>query len=177
MRRHDFRWLIVFSANLLLAWLIGLANHYLAGVNVYLYAGGLFVTFAALRLDLRHGFTSTILTGLAVDALAPVPYGTSMILFGFVHALLYYGRQRFPREEVVFAVFVALVTNLFLFLALSFLLVGRHAHPGTAWLRLVVDLIFSQIAVGLLTPWFTALQVRAFELVHLHPETGRRLAA
>jgi hypothetical protein len=176
MRQHDYRWLVVFGCNLLLIWLVGLANHYLASANVTLYAGGLLVTFAALRLDLRHGFTSTILTGLAVDALAPVPFGTTMALFGLVHAVLFYGRQRFPREEVVFAIVVALFSNLFLFLAFSFLLVGRNPHPGGAWVRLFADLVASQLAVGLVTAWFTAAQVRAFELIRLNPETGRRVA-
>lgn len=184
MRNHDFRWLVVFAANLLLGWLTGIANDFLGSFSFlwidhcsfHLYLGGLLVTFAALRLDLRHGFTSTLLTGLAVDATMPVPFGTSLFLFGLVHAVLFYGRKRFPREEVVFAVVVALLANLFLFLALSFLLVGRHVHPGAAWLRLFGDLFASQLAIVLVTPWFTALQARAFALVRLHPETGRPFA-
>ena len=97
MKNNDYRWLIVFACNLLLVWLVGVANHYLAGISflwidyctVHLYLGGLLVTFAALRLDLLHGFTSTFLTGLAVDSIAPVPFGTSLALFGLVHAVLY----------------------------------------------------------------------------------------
>jgi len=177
MRQHDYRWLLVFGGNLLLLWLAGLANHYLAAANLHLYVGGLLVTFAALRLDLKHGFTSTVLTAFAADALAPVPYGTSLVLLGLVHAVLYYGRQRFPREEVVFAIFVTLVSNLFLFLALSFLLVGRNPHPAAAWMRLFADLVFSQVVLGLATSWFMALQEHAFALLRLHPETGRRVAA
>jgi rod shape-determining protein MreD len=177
MRHRDYRWLVSFGSNLLLIWLVGLANHYLAPGHVYLYAGGLLVTFAALRLDLRNGLTSTLLTGLAVDSLAPVPFGTSLALFGLVHAIIYTGRQRFPREEMVFGLVVALLANLFLFLALSFVLVGRNPHPGGAWLRLFADLLVSQLALGVATPWFLSLQARAFELVRLHPETGRRLAS
>lgn len=184
MRQYDYRWLVVFGCNLLLVWLVGLANHNLGKFSflwidycsVHLYLGGLLVTFAALRLDLRQGFAATLLTGLAVDSVAPVPFGTSMVLFGLVHAVLFSGRQRFPREEVVFATVVALLSNLFLFLALSFLLVGRNLHPGGAWMRLFADLLASQLAVGLATPWFIAVQVRAFELVRLNPETGRRIA-
>jgi rod shape-determining protein MreD len=184
MRQYDYRWLVIFACNLLLVWLVGLANHSVADFSFlwidycsfHLYLGGLLVTFAALRLDLGQGFAATLLTGLAVDATVPVPFGTSMILFGIVHAVLFYGRRRFPREEVVFAVVVTLFSNLFLFLALSFLLVGRNPQPAGAWLRLFSDLLASQLAVGLATPWFTALQVRAFALVKLNPETGRRIA-
>ena len=175
MRRRDPRWFLVFLANLLLIWLVGLANHLLAPYNVSLYAGGLLVTFASLRLDLRHGFIAMLLTALAVDALTPVPFGISLLLFGLVQAVLVYGRQRFPREEPVFATVVALLSNLFLFLCVSFILIGHQPHPGEAWLRLFADLLLSQLVLVLITPWFMALQVRAHELVRIHPETGRQV--
>jgi rod shape-determining protein MreD len=173
MRRYDPRWLIVTLANLLLWWLTGLFNHYIAGFAVHLYLGGLLVTYGALRLDPRSGLTATLLTGLLVDALEPVPFGTSLILFSLVHATVLYGRHRFPREGAVFAMVVALLANLFLVIALSFLLVGAGPRPASAWLRIFVDLLFSQGAILVITPWFIALQDRAMELAEIHPETGR----
>ena len=94
---------------------------------------------------------------------------------GVVHATLVYGRQRLPREGAIFGTIAALFSNLFLFIALSFLLVGANPRPGEAWLRLFVDLIASQIVIVIITPWFLALQSRAMELAQIHPETGRRL--
>jgi len=176
MRKYDPRWLIVFGANLLLWWLVGLANNYLANSAVHLYVGGLFVVYSALRLDRRHGLTAIVLTGLLIDAAQPVPYGTSMLLLGLVHATLLYGRQRFPREGAVFGIVVALLANLFLVIALSFLLIGASPRPGAAWLRVFVDLLASQFFLVLITPWFLALQDRAMELVAIHPETGRRVS-
>jgi cell shape-determining protein MreD len=171
MRRYDPRWLIVFAANLLLCWLVGLLNDLLAPGAVHVYIGGLFVVYSALRLDRKHGLIAVVLTGLLVDATAPVPYGTSMLLFGLVHATLLYGRQRFPREGAVFG-----IANLFLVIALSFLLVGANPRPGAAWLRIFADLIASQLALLVITPWFLALQDRAMELASIHPETGRRVS-
>ncbi len=176
MRKYDPRWLIVAGANLLLWWLVGLANNYLAGSAVHLYVGGLFVVYASLRLDRKHGLIAILLTGLLVDAVEPVPFGTSMVLLGLVHATLLYGRQRFPREGAVFGSVVALFANLFLVIALSFLLVGGNPRPGAAWLRLFADLIASQLFLLVITPWFLALQDRAMELVAIHPETGRRVS-
>lgn len=185
MVRYDYRWLVVFGCNLLLLWLVGLANHYLAHFSflwfehctVSLYLGGLLVTYAALRLDSRHGWISTVLTGLAADALTALPFGTSVVLFSLVHATLLHGRQRFPREELVFALVVALLSNLFLFIAISFLLVGANPRPGAAWLRLLFDLLASQFALVLLTTWFMSLQNRIFVFLRQHPETGRRVAS
>jgi rod shape-determining protein MreD len=175
MRRFDPRWLIVFLANLLLWWLVGLANNYLASFSVHLYLGGLFIVYASLRLDWKHGFIALVLTGLMYDAVEPVPFGTSMVLFALVHATLLYGRQRFPREGVVFGIVVALLANLFLIIALSFLLIGANPRPGDAWLRIFVDLLASQLVIVLITPWFLELQTQAMELAQIHPETGRRL--
>lgn len=176
MRRYDPRWLIVFAANLLLWWLVGLLNDLLAPSAVHVYVGGLFVVYSALRLDRKHGLIAVVLTGLLVDAAQPLPYGTSMLLFGLVHATLLYGRQRFPREGAIFGIVIALFANLFLVIALSFLLVGANPRPGAAWLRIFVDLLASQFALLLITPWFLALQDRAMELVSIHPETGRRVS-
>ena len=175
MRRHDPRWLIVFLANVLLWWLVGLANNHLSTSSIHFYVGGLFVVYSALRLDHKHGLIAMVLTGLLVDAAEPVPYGTSMLLLGLVHATLVYGRRRFPREGAVFGIVVALLCNLFLVIVLSFLLVGTNPRPGSAWLRIFVDLLASQLLIAAITPWFLSLQDRAMELVSIHPETGRRL--
>jgi hypothetical protein len=173
MRRYDPRWLIVTLANLVLWWLNGLLNHYVAGLAVHFYLGGLLVAYAALRLDPRSGLTATVLTALFVDSLEPVPFGTSLFLFSLVHGMLLYGRHRFPREGAVFGVVVALLANLFLVIALSFLLVGANPSPASAWLRIFADLLFSQLAILVVAPWFIALQDRAMELAEIHPETGR----
>lgn len=175
LHKYDPRWLIVFLANLLLWWLVSLANNYLATSAVHFYVGGLFVVYSALRLDHRNGLIAIVLTGLMIDATGPVPYGTSMLLLGFVHATLLYGRRRFPREGALFGIVVALFANLFLIIALSFLLVGANPRPGSAWLRIFVDLLASQLLLAILTPWFLALQDRAMNLVSIHPETGRRV--
>ena len=175
MRKYDPRWLIVFLANLLLWWLVGMLNHFLADASLHCYIGGLFVVYSSLRLDYRHGLVAVLMTGLMIDAAAPVPYGTSMLLLGLVHATLIYGRRRFPREGALFGIVVALFANLFLFIFLSFLLAGANPRPGSAWLRLFVDLLASQLLIAAVTPWFLALQDRAMELVAVHPETGRRL--
>jgi hypothetical protein len=175
MRSYDPRWLIVLLANLLLLWLVGTANDWIANTSIHLYLGGLFVTYASLQVDRRQGFIAIVLTGLMFDALEPVPFGTSVLLFGLVHATLVYSRQRLPREGAIFGTIVALFANLFLYIALSFLLVGANPRPGEAWLRLFVDLLASQVVILVITPWFLALQSRTMELAQIHPETGRRL--
>lgn len=172
----DRRWLILFLANLLLAWLVSLVNHAIAPVSVHLYLGGLFVAFAALRLDAKNGGLCTLLTAFACDATSAAPFGSSLVLFGLAHATVLAVRQGFPRNESVFATVVTLLLNLFLFLGFSFVLVGANPRPADAWFRLFADLVASQFALVLITPWFFALQSRALALARLDPETGRRIA-
>ena len=158
------RWLIPFAAMMLLWWLVAQVNHYLAARGVYFFVGGLLVTFAALRLSLRHGLLASLLAGLAIDAVEPVPFGTHLLLFAAVHVTLYHLRSRFPREETVTGVVTALFANLALFLVLSMVMLNDHPAPGSAWLRLMVDLGCSQLLVAAIAPWFFALQQRALEL-------------
>lgn len=177
MKSRDIRWFVICLSNLLLWTMVSIANHHLAPYSKYLYVAGVFVTYAALRLTTKQGMAATTITALAIDALEPVPFGTHLVLLGLAHATLLYGRRRFPREEPLFATVVALLANLFLFLTLSFIMVGENPRPASAWTRLFMDLILSQLAIAIITPWFMALQARSFELLRINPETGRRFEA
>jgi len=161
------RWLIPFAVMLLLWSLVAQINHYLAPYGVSLFVGGLLVTFAALRLALRNGLIATLLTGLAIDALEPVPFGTHLLLFAGLHVAVYHLRSRFPREETILGVITALLANLALFLALSFLLLGGQPAANGAWIRLFADLGVSQLFVAAIAPWFFALQHHALAFGHV----------
>ncbi|MFA5057125.1 MAG: hypothetical protein WC485_03350 [Opitutaceae bacterium] len=158
------RWLIPFATMLLLWSLVMQLNHYLAPHGAYLFIGGLLVTFGALRLGLRNGLAASLLTGLAIDAVEPVPFGTHLLLFAVMHLVIFRIRTRFPREEPIFGVVVALLANLALFLGLSFVTLGDHPAAGAAWLRIFADLGWSQLFIALTAPWFFALQERALGL-------------
>ncbi len=160
-------WVIV-SLTLLLLWvLVSQVNHYLAAWHVYLFVGGLYVTFAALLLPLRAGLAASLLAGLLCDANSPVPPGTHTLLFAAAHAVLFHVRDRVPREETVTRVVLALLANLGIFLVVSFLLIGRSPAPGAVWPRIILDLVCSQVFLALVAPWFFALQTRSLELAGL----------
>ncbi|MSU69446.1 MAG: hypothetical protein EXS39_01450 [Opitutaceae bacterium] len=170
---------VIFVTQLLLWLLLAQVNHYLAPLNLYLFAGGLFVTFAALRLPLRPGLAVVLLGGLICDAnmpiaphLSPMAFSlahTHLLLFGLAFAFIYRLRDRMARDQTPIRVFVALLANLGLFLALSFTRISASPAPAAAWLRLFFDLACSQVALALMAPWFFALQVRALELTRTEP--------
>lgn len=156
---------LVIFATLLLLWLIlSELNHALAPMHIYVWAGALFVTFAAIALPLRPGVMGTILGGLLCDATTPVPFGLHTLLFVAVHVILFNLRDRVPREETAGRVLIALFANLALFLVFSFLQLSRWNSATDVWPRLLSDLLCSQVVLVLIAPWFFALQARALAL-------------
>lgn len=159
----DPRWVIIVLANALLVFLGGQLNHYLAHLPASVFLTGLCLPVAGLRLRFRPGLIAMFLSGLVVDAGRPVPFGSSALLLSTLFTWWYSVRSRLPREGVGPVVFGALIANLLLFGAQP-LLVGAPLATGATWSRVAVDLVFSQIAVALLAPWFAALQEQALLL-------------
>ena len=153
--------------------LVAEANSALSGMHVWLFAGGLFVAYSALMMPFRDGFTASVLGGLLCDSVTPVAFGTHAALFGVAHAVVYNARERLQRDETAVRVIVALLLNLALFLALTFARI-RLAH-GTAasWPRILSDLVWSQVALVVIAPWFFALQLRTLELARAHPSRAQ----
>ena len=153
----------------LLRGIVAEANSALSGMHIWLFAGGLFVTYAALKVSYRTGFVVTALGGLLCDAVAPVAFGTHAALFAAAHAIVYNARERLQREETSVRIAVTLLVNLGLFLALTFARM-RLAHGiAAAWPRLLSDLAWSELAVLVAAPWFFALQLRTLELARANP--------
>lgn len=151
--------------SLVLLWaLVAEVNHALSGLRVYLFVGGLFMTYAALMLPWRAGLAATLMGGLLCDANAPVAFGTHLILFSAAFAIILHLRDRLPREDTIARVIVALLTNLALFLLFSFTQIGGSPAAAEAWSRLFGDLVCSQLTLALIAPWFFALQRHALLL-------------
>ncbi len=157
------RLLILTAASLLLALLLGQLNHYLAIWQLHVWCGGLFVAFVGLRLGYRTGASAAFLAGLLLDAGEPVAFGTQAFLFFAAHAVIFTIRARAPRDETIVGVMIALLANLGLFLALSFLRIDPLIEPAQAWMRVFADLLISQMVLVLIAPWFFAVQLRLLE--------------
>jgi rod shape-determining protein MreD len=148
-----------------LLWLIAAqANHYLALWHVSLFVGGLMVAFPALRLSYREGAWVSFILGLFLDAGSPVPFGLHAFLLLLAHGIVFNARSRFPREENIVGLLVAVCANLGIFLAISIAFMVRGRLPMSVWPRLFLDCLASQVVIALITPWFFALQEHALEI-------------
>jgi rod shape-determining protein MreD len=165
------RTFVLFLTLLLLWTIVAQLNHALssfAGMRVYLFAGSLYLTFAALTQPVRAGVSSVALGGLVCDANAPAGiFGSHTLLFIVAFFVVHNARDRLPREDTVGRVVVALLANLAIFLVFSFSQVIHSPLPGSVWPRLLADLAASQVFVAVITPWFFALQARALVLAHV----------
>ncbi|MEO7969318.1 MAG: hypothetical protein ABIS34_11045 [Opitutus sp.] len=158
------RGFVIFLTMLLLWGVVSELNHSITRWHLFLWTAGLFVTFSALTLPLGVGVLTTLLGGLLCDASAPVGFGAHALLFSAAHVVIFNLRDRVPRDETVARVIIALLTNLALFLVFSFYQVSRLPSPASAWPRIIVDLMCSQIFIAVVAPWFFALQASALEL-------------
>jgi len=158
---------LLLLVTLVLLWLLtGLINQGIAWAHLHVFFGGLFVTFAAIALPPIPGLVAVLLAGAVCDAHSPLPFGTEIILFAAAHAFLRQLRDRVPHDDLVGRVAIALLCNLGLFLALSFLCVGRSPDPSAYWGRAFVDLAVSQLGLALIAPWFFALQEQTVLYAH-----------
>jgi rod shape-determining protein MreD len=154
---------LFFTVYLLRA-LVAELNSSLAGMHVWLFAGGLFVTYSALAAPFRLGFVVSVLGGLLCDSVSPVPFGTHAALFATAHAVVYNVRERLQRDDTVVRVTVALLVNLALYVALSLIRIRLAHGSAAAWPRMLSDLAWSEAVLALVAPWFFALQLRSLEL-------------
>jgi len=162
---------LILLASLVLLWaIVAVLNDALSGHRMYVFAGGLFVAYAALHQPRRAGLTAVMLAGLVCDAHAPIAFGTHLLLFAAGHLTLFHLRERVPRDDNISAVVVVLFTNLTLFLVFSFSQIHASPAPAAVWPRLLSDLLWSQIFLTLVTPWFFALQAGGMALARVPRE-------
>jgi cell shape-determining protein MreD len=164
------------SAAILCA-ILAQVNHLAASCAITFALPGLLVAYAGLRLPLGAGLASAFVTGLWLDAATPLPFGRQGFLLALLFCLVYRLRDRLPRQETLVAVVVALFANLALFVALAFFSLGSLPDPAAGGLRLLADLLVSQLLTALLGPWFLSLQHAVLRLAGAAPsQTVNRFA-
>jgi cell shape-determining protein MreD len=149
--------------------IVGQLNHVLSPFALTIHVAGLLVAFAGLRLDFRRALIVALVGGLWFDASAACEFGRHAFLFALAVCMLARMRARLPREEVLVGVVSALFINLAFFVVAGFLDLGALPDPAAGGLRLLADLLVSQLFVALTGPWFFACQSHALKLAGASP--------
>ena len=167
---HSLRQVLVLLAcTAVLCAIVGQLNHYAAAWAVTFSIPGLLVVFAALRLPLGTGLATAFVSGLWLDAAAPVTFGSQALLLGLAFCLVHRLRARLPREQILVGVVAALFVNLALFVLLALVGIGSLPDPASGGLRILADLFVSQLLTALIGPWFLAFQAASLRLAGAAP--------
>lgn len=159
------RMIVVLGAAWILLTLLRQTNHAFTAWGVSIWLGGLLIAYPALHLNPKTGFTCCFLIGMMLDAWSPLGFGTQAVLFGAAQIIIHRIRKRFAASELAIGITVSLITNLILFVIITFIVIGRSHGGPVSGLRLLVDLAVSQVVLVLIAPWFFALQQRALDLL------------
>lgn len=172
----DLRWIIVLIANFFIILLAGEMNHHLAPLSLHVFAGGLLITFGALRLQLKPAFLANALTALLVDAMTPMTPGVMFLGLMAVHTLIFASRGNIPRESSRAATAVAVGANTLIMLLLALSFAREAVHPAAYWQRMSIDILLSQVIVAIGATWFFSLQMASLRLVGINLDAEQREA-
>ena len=163
MSRAQRQTFALLLGNAILCLVVAQANHGLAGWQLHLWPGGLLVATAALQAGPGAGTTAVFVAGLALDAVAPVPFGTQAFVLLTGHTALFSLRRRLAHKATPVRVAVAgLACGVTL---LAFMIAVAVAGLGRAGVgRVLADLVVSLGVTALVAPWFFALQGRLLDL-------------
>ena len=158
---------VIFLTHLLLWFLVGGLNHLIAGWQIQLFAGGLFVTYPALRMQRTEGLVCVLLAGLIVDAASPLPFGQTALLYGIAHTFMLQLRPRLAIGEAAMQAVIAILAGAVLYLLNAALFAHSVPSVSRMWGRLLWELLCSSLLTALIAPWFFALQDRCLELAQV----------
>lgn len=155
----------IFLAQYLLWFIAGMLNHSLAVWQVYLFTGGLFVTYLALYAGPTEGLVAALLNGFLFDAASPVPFGQHALLFAVVFTILQRLRSRLAYGLLTVQIAAAVIVNLVLFVAKCLLQHDRMLPLSYVVPRLFWDAALSSVLLALVVPWAFALQDKVLAVV------------
>ncbi len=172
----QLRTVVLLAVTLVVLFLLGEINHYLAAWHVQLYLGGLLLTFPLLRLRFKQGLVFVSALGFFHDAVTAFPFGASLVAFLIAHTVVYSLRSHFHREAPTSGLAVAFVLNGTLILAFALIWMPDHTHKALYWQRILVDAMFSQLAVFFIAGWFFMLQNEALRFFGIFLDQEQRQA-
>ncbi len=172
MNRFGISWLIILGANALLFVLLTWVNQWLSMGSVTIYLPAAFVLFTALHGSNRIAFATALVVGLFIDALSPLPYFSQTFVLLLCTTILMSLRQRIRRSSLMQTTAIGLVANTLAFLTLTLLFSLFSTLPLdlAVFLRIVIDLLLSQLVFLAVAPWFLEFQKSLLSLSGVNPD-------
>ena len=165
--KTDYRVIIVLAVNAVLYVFISQVNALLAPLALHLSIPVVYLVFSALYLRMSHACAVAVLSGLTIDAALPVAFGCHSFLFVLAYALIISIRLRLRRENAYHVTFLSLGANFFIIAGLTLVTGFQGAPMGPSLLRLLIDLIFSQLVLAVVAASVVAAQRRILQIFQI----------
>lgn len=171
MNKFNVSWLIIMAANALLWVLLTWVNQFFAVWSIALYLPAAFVLFTALHGNNRVAFATALVTGLFIDAQSPLPYFSHTFILVVCTTALMALRQRIRTNSTPQATAIGVATNTLAFCVLTLLVLyfSPLVLDLPSFLRIVTDLVLSQLAFLAVSPWFLEFQKSLLHLIGTGP--------
>lgn len=164
---YDFKWLGLFLGNCILIFVIQLMNDTFASMTLNLYPYALCIFTPILLVSYTTGLISVFITGLILDSTTTLSFGTTSILFSIVYTAYSYFSQQYKTYKAWHYVCILLSANAIIFIFLSlFIDLNNYSSPHF-WVSILLNLLFSQLLLLFITPWFLSLQCRLIGVLTL----------
>jgi len=160
--------LIVLIANGLFVFLMVELNSTIAPLSLHITFAGLLIVYPAVKLPLRSGMPTAILSGALLDALLPGPDGLMLSVLGLLFCFAWFLRNRLRVQRSVHFAIVACGANL-LVLAASALWFFPSDSLASYGSRFVIETVLSSMLVFTVALWFFDLQERIMDLLAARP--------
>lgn len=160
------KWPILVIGNCILIFLMQLINNSLAPYTIHFSPLALFVFTPLIFLPFTPGLISVISTGLILDASIMLPPGTITITLVVVYTLCFWFRGQFKTYSTQHNILILQSANAIILAFLSVSISASNHSSTYYWISIVLNLIFSQILLLFLAPWFLTLQSSLLDLLY-----------
>lgn len=152
------KWLCLILGNCILLFVVQLINDSLASITINLFPYALFIFIPNILVSFTTGLISVFISGLILDASSSLPLGTTAILLTIIYTIYSCFTQRFKTYSAWHNTLILLSANAIIFAFLSVFIDPVNYSSSYFWGSIIINLLFSQIMILCITPWFLSLQ-------------------
>lgn len=158
--------LILIIGNCVLIFLMQLINNALSPHTLHFCPFALFIFTPLIVLPWTAGLISIITTGLILDSSTMLLPGTTTIILVVVYTMCFWFRAQFKTYSAYHNILILQSANAIILAFLSVFINPSNHTSFHYWISILFNLIFSQILLLFIAPWFLALQNSLLSLFH-----------
>lgn len=163
----DLRWPILLFTNIVLIWLLRMANHTLGPYGITIFLPVLFIFVPALAFRLRWGLILVAITALLQNAYQPGKFGFEVILYAITLTVLFVNRVSLRRASNWQQLWILFLVNTCLWGVTTVIKGADWLSYSHYWYRSLSDLLISTLLLFPIGAWFLRSQNTLIDMLGL----------